>query len=311
MQKTTRKSRRLCAWLDQKQSNRGDWGWLRHVLVETEHVTTAFTGFYTHFWRVLREHVTTAFIGATRIIDAFCERNIAKNNVWETKADFCLRVSIGAGKLSDRRNRHRRAEAGRGIAVSCASGCRGTDVDWCVSRRWHESPVPSSPSARCDPGDVDPEEIGGVPKSPIEGTVIAELRLDVVSPSQVPADVTPSSPSARCDPGDVDPEEIGGVPKKTRTRWRRFQRRSLCHMALFENASWRAAGEATNRCTNSPTPVDEHPLLKAGLIPKRLVDVFATPPAKADRVAREAWRHDQGPRADKRWSLKRDPRGRH
>ena len=32
-------------------------------------------------------------------------------------------------EISDRRNRHRRAEAGRGIAVSGASGCRGTDVD--------------------------------------------------------------------------------------------------------------------------------------------------------------------------------------
>ena len=32
--------------------------------------------------------------------------------------------------------------------------------------------------------------------------------------------------------------------------------------------------------TRAPTPVDEHPLLKAGLIPKRLVDVFTTTPEK-------------------------------
>ena len=93
-------------------------------------------------------------------------------------------------------------------------------------------------------------------KSPIEGTVIAELKLDVVSPSQVPADVVPSPPSGSM-------RSRGRWPRRN---WRRtkedthtvttvglevYQRSSLCHMALFENASWRAAGEATNRCTNT------------------------------------------------------------
>ena len=116
------------------------------------------------------------------------------------------------------------------VSVLCCVAAAGTAIPpWCVWRRWDESPVPSSPSARCDPGDVDPEE-------------------------------------------------IGGIPKKTRTRWRRYQRRSLCHIWRFLKT--RVDGQQAKPLIVAPTPVDEHPLLKAGLIPKRLVDVFTTPPEK-------------------------------
>ena len=50
-------------------------------------------------------------------------------------------------------------------------------------------------------------------------------------------------------------------------------------------ATWRflktpVDGQQAKPLIVAPTPVDEHPLLKAGLIPKRLVDVFTTPPEK-------------------------------
>ena len=53
---------------------------------------------------VFGEHVTTAFTGATRIIDVrFAGVISQKNNLWTSKVDSCLRVSISAGKLVTRR----------------------------------------------------------------------------------------------------------------------------------------------------------------------------------------------------------------
>ena len=131
-------------------------------------------------------------------------------------------------------------------------------------------------------------------KSPIEGTVIAELKLDVVSPSQVPADVEVLTSIDACHvdgtshpcPPHLALHAIQGTltPKKLAA----YQRRHAhgddgTNDAVY--ATWRflktpVDGQQAKPLIVAPTPVDEHLLLKAGLIPKRLVDVFTTPPEK-------------------------------
>ena len=129
-------------------------------------------------------------------------------------------------------------------------------------------------------------------KSPIEGTVIAELKLDVVSPSQVPADVEVLTSIDACDvdgtshpcPHHLALDAIQGT--LTQKKLAAYQRRHAhcddgTNDAVY--ATWRflktrVDGQQAKPLIVAPTPVDEHPLLKAGLIPKRLVDVFTTPP---------------------------------
>ena len=131
-------------------------------------------------------------------------------------------------EICDRRNRHRRAEAGRGIAVSGTSECRGTgSIDACdVDGTSHPCPPHLAHDA-------------------IQGTLI-QKKLGAYQRRHAHGD--------------------DGTNDAVYATWRFLKTR--------------VDGQQAKPLIVAPTPVDKHPLLKAGIIPKRLVDVFTTPPEK-------------------------------
>ena len=127
-----------------------------------------------------------------------------------------------------------------------------------------------------------------------EGTVIAELTLDVVSPSQVPADVEVLTAGA-CDvcPPRIALEAIHNslTPNKFAAYKRREANGDIGEKdpvyATWVYLKHQLEGKP-QPLANDDTPREDHPLQKAGLIPKRLVDVFYTPPEKGTQLRRSA-----------------------
>ena len=127
-----------------------------------------------------------------------------------------------------------------------------------------------------------------------EGTVIAELTLNVVSPSQVPADAELLTTGA-C---DVCPQRLALEAIQNALTPKKFAayKRSESNGDIGEKdpvyATWvylKHQLEAKPQpLANDETQREDHPLLKAGLIPKRLVDVFYMPPKKGTQMRRSA-----------------------
>ena len=122
------------------------------------------------------------------------------------------------------------------------------------------------------------------------GTVVAELTLDVVSPSEVPADVEvlADGTSLICPPSlALDAIESSLTPRKMSAYQRRDAKGDTCDKDPVY-ATWRYLKQQVEGCQPQPLQHADHPLLKAGLIPKRLVDVFHTPPEKGTHLRRGA-----------------------
>ena len=145
--------------------------------------------------------------------------------------------------------------------------------------------VKKSPSVEREAGEANQQD---------EGTVIAELTLDVVSPSQVPADVEVLTADA-CDvcPPRLALEAIQNslTPKKFAAYKRRESNGDIGEKdpvyATWVYLKHQLEGNPQLLAVDD-TLREDHPLLKAGLIPKRLVDVFKMPPEKGTHMRRSA-----------------------
>ena len=122
--------------------------------------------------------------------------------------------------------------------------------------------------------------------------IIADLQLDIVSPSNVP-DVVEILFEASSDevvhpcPPHVALAaiETSLTPKKL-ARFAQKEARGVDDRKDPVYSTWRylreqANGKKGTRLEENTTTVEEHPLYKAGLIPRRLVEVFQTPPESA------------------------------
>ena len=128
-------------------------------------------------------------------------------------------------------------------------------------------------------------------------TIIAELSLDVISPSQVHTDVevlTEAEGTSRACPPLLALEAIENslTPMKLAAYRRRDAK---CDGGVDDPvySTWKYLKRQTDGQQGELPTIpgqedDEHPLLKAGLIPKRLADVFRTPPENEKPTRRGA-----------------------
>ena len=122
--------------------------------------------------------------------------------------------------------------------------------------------------------------------------IIADLQLDIVSPSNVPvvAEILFEASSDEvvhsCPPHvALAAIETSLTPKKL-ARFAQNEVRGVDDTKDPVYSTWRylreqANGKKESKLKENTTRVEEHPLYKAGLIPRRLVEVFQTPPESA------------------------------
>ena len=128
-------------------------------------------------------------------------------------------------------------------------------------------------------------------------TIIAELSLDVISPSQVHTDVevlTEAEGTSRACPPLLALEAIENslTPRKL-AAYRRRDVKGDGGVDYPVYSTWKYLKRQTDGQQGELPTIpgqedDEHPLLKAGLIPKRLADVFRTPPENEKPTRRGA-----------------------
>ena len=155
----------------------------------------------------------------------------------------------------------------------------------CCENSSHEKHTDTNQdSSNCDDGRGGSTELA-----------TGEFSIDVVmvTPSQIPADAEVILEASKEDPQPCPPQlalkavEDALTPKKHK-KYKELEATGKTDNKDPVYSTWLYLRQQVQGIKSDALPVDDHPLVKSGLIPRRLMDVFHVPPGKEPGLRRGA-----------------------